>query len=429
MKKEKIKSLIIILIAFLFIVIKMGYESYAIEQANVVENTQKSIIQTNISKIADKVYTGSSITPGITIKDGNYILKNGKDYTISYSNNKNIGKATITITGKGNYIGTVKKTFNIVQRNIKNANVSKISTYKYTGEQKKPKVVVKYGGKKLTNGKDYTVSYKNNKNPGKATIYIKGKGIYTGTITKTFYIKLKTPTVKKVSNKTKTSLKITWKKDTKVSGYVLYMANSKNGKYKKIKTIKSNKTTSYTKKGLKKNKSYYIKIKSYKTVKGKKIYSNYSSAKTNARLLASKTLKSKSNTNRNKNLKLAAKACNGIVLKPGQQFKWSKVVGKASKAKGYKKATVFVGGKSVKGYGGGVCQISTALYQSAKASKLKIIERHTHSKAVSYAKKGQEATVAHGSKDLIFKNNKSYSIKIVITTYKGQCTCKFYRVS
>ena len=84
-----------------------------------------NIIQKNITKIstinvntANKKYTGNKITTSVVLKDGNYTLVNGKDYTVSYSNNKNYGTATITITGKGGYAGKITKTFKIVPKTI-----------------------------------------------------------------------------------------------------------------------------------------------------------------------------------------------------------------------------------------------------------------------------------------------------------------------
>ena len=119
---------------------------------------------------------------------------------------------------------------------------------------------------------DYTVSYKNNKKVGTATITIKGKGDYAGTVTKTFKINPVKTSVKKITAGKK-SLKVTVsKKSTQVSGYQIQYSTSKKFKSAKTKTIKSYKTTSATIKSLKAKKTYYVRVRTYKTVNGKKYY-------------------------------------------------------------------------------------------------------------------------------------------------------------
>lgn len=306
------------------------------------------------------------------------------------------------------------------------------SVHTYTGGERKPYVKLYNKGKRLKENRDYTVTYKNNINTGKATIIVQGKGKYTGTIKKYFYIAPKKAIINSVMFNAKfTNATITWEKDSQASGYAIYMSESKDGEYTKIKNITSKKITTYTKKGLDSDKMYYFKIRSFRTINGKRVYSKkYSNPKSNTGLLAEVTLTSSSSgTNRNYNLSLASKKMNGTVLKPGETFNWFNVVGSASKAKGYKLAIIFENGKSVNGYGGGVCQVSTTLYQASLKAGLKIVERHTHSKPVSYTSSGKDATVAYGSKNLRIKNNKEYSIKLVTTSNKGSTTCKIYRIA
>ena len=78
--------------------------------------------------------------------------------------------------------------------------------------------------------------------------------------------------------------------------------------------------------------------------------------------------------------------------------------------------------------GGGICQISTNLYQCAKKANMKIIERHTHGKEVTYIKSGEDATVTYGLRNLIFQNIYKYPIKINVTTYENVTICKFYKI-
>ena len=130
-------------------------------------------------------YDGKAKTPSVTVKVNGKTLKKDTDYTVSYSNNTKVGTAKVTITGKGNYTGSVSKTYSI-KNNFKKATVSGISTKAFTGKNITQNITVKYNGKTLKNSTDYTVFYSNNKNICTATVKISGKGSYTGTITKTF---------------------------------------------------------------------------------------------------------------------------------------------------------------------------------------------------------------------------------------------------
>ena len=147
-------------------------------------------------------YDGKAKKPGVTVKLNGKTLKNGTDYTVSYSNNIKVGTAKVTITGKGNYTGSVSKTYSI-KNNFKKATVSGISTKAFTGKNITQSITVKYNGKTLKKGTDYTVSYSNNKKIGTATVKIAGKGSYTGTITKTFKINPAKQEIQKLTAKSK----------------------------------------------------------------------------------------------------------------------------------------------------------------------------------------------------------------------------------
>lgn len=317
--------------------------------------------------------------------------------------------------------------------NINNLKVKiDTSNHTYTGEERKASVKIYNEGKRLKEGADYELSYKNVVNTGTAQVTIKGINDYSGTIKKKYKIVPKKAKLKEVLMNTKnTQATLKWKKDPQADGYVIYRATSKEGKYEKIKNVYGTDRTSYTVKKLNSKKTYYFKIRTYKMFGEEKGYSKkYSEPKTNTGIIAKVTLTSTSSSkNRNTNLKVASKAINGTVLKPGQTFNWFKVVGPATVSKGYKSATVFVNKKAVPGVGGGICQVSTTLYQSAKKAGLKIVERHTHSLPVTYTTKGKDATVAYGVKNLRIKNNKKYSIKIVAKTDKNKTICEIYKVN
>ncbi|MCR5846590.1 MAG: S-layer homology domain-containing protein [Lachnospiraceae bacterium] len=153
-----------------------------------IVKTAKNVSELTVDAISNHTYTGSAITPALTIKDGSTALVKGTDYTVSYSNNVNVGTATATITGKGNYTGTRKVTFKIVAKAISKATIDSIPDQKFTGSAITPEVTVKDGSKTLTKGTDYTVAYSNNTNVGTATVKITGKGNYTGSKSTTFKI-------------------------------------------------------------------------------------------------------------------------------------------------------------------------------------------------------------------------------------------------
>lgn len=131
---------------------------------------------------ANKVYTGSAITTEVTISDGNTVLREGTDYTLSYENNINAGIATVTATGMGNYDAesSISTTFLISPRHIKDVSVAAIPNETYDGNPKTPDVTVTNGTTPLIKGTDYNVTYSNNTNAGTADVTIDGIGNYTG---------------------------------------------------------------------------------------------------------------------------------------------------------------------------------------------------------------------------------------------------------
>ena len=222
-------------------------------------------------------YDGKAKKPGVTVKLNGKTLKNSTDYTVSYSNNTKVGTATVKITGKGNYTGSVSKTFKI-KNNFKKATVSGISNKSYTGKNITQSITVKYNGKTLKNGTDYTVSYSSNKKIGTATVKIAGKGSYTGTITKTFKINPAKQEIQKLTAKSKAFF-VDWAKKGSASGYeIQYATNSKFTSAKKV-TITSNKTDKTTVSKLSGKKKYYVRVRSYTTVKGTKYYGAWSASK------------------------------------------------------------------------------------------------------------------------------------------------------
>ena len=222
-------------------------------------------------------YDGKAKKPGVTVKLNGKTLKNGTDYTVSYSNNTKVGTAKVTITGKGNYTGSVSKTYSI-KNNFKKATISGISNKSYTGKNITQSITVKYNGKTLKKGTDYTVSYSSNKNIGTATVKITGKGSFTGTITKTFKINPAKQEIQKLTAKSKAFF-VDWAQKGSATGYeIQYATNSKFTSAKKV-TITNKKTDKTTVSKLSGKKKYYVRVRSYTTVKGTKYYGAWSASK------------------------------------------------------------------------------------------------------------------------------------------------------
>ena len=222
-------------------------------------------------------YDGKTKTPSVTVKVNGKTLKKDTDYTVSYSNNTKVGTATVKITGKGNYTGSVSKTYSI-KNNFKKATVSGISTKAFTGKNITQSITVKYNGKTLKKGTDYTVSYSSNKNIGTATVKIAGKGSYTGTITKTFKINPAKQEIQKLTAKSKAFF-VDWAQKGSATGYeIQYATNSKFTSAKKV-TITNKNTDTKTISKLSGKKKYYVRVRSYTTVKGTKYYGAWSASK------------------------------------------------------------------------------------------------------------------------------------------------------
>lgn len=132
------------------------------------------------------------------------------------------------------------------------------------------------------------------------------------------------------------------------------------------------------------------------------------------------------NQKRTTNLRLAANKINGTVLMPGETFSYNKVVGERTIAAGYQEAPIYVSGKVVDGLGGGICQITTTLYNAVVYANLEIVERSNHQFVPSYAPASRDATVVYGSIDFKFKNNRNYPIKILCSVQNGIANFQIY---
>lgn len=234
-------------------------------------------------------YAAKEFKPAVTVSYSGKELQAEKDYTVVYSNNKNAGTATAAVSGIGEYTGTVEKTFTIKKADNKITASSQTKVYS-TSKQTFKLDVERKGKAKLTyksNSKKITVS-----SSGKVTIPAKFIGKATITITasstgnynkaqKKITIKVN-PTktsLKALSNPSAKKMKVTWKKNSSGTGYqIMYATDSKFTKNKVTKLIKKNGTVSASY-SVKKGKTYYVKIRTYKTVNDVKYYSGWSKAK------------------------------------------------------------------------------------------------------------------------------------------------------
>ncbi len=135
-----------------------------------------------------------------------------------------------------------------------------------------------------------------------------------------------------------------------------------------------------------------------------------------------------SNVNRNNNLVLSSKKLNETIVNPGEIFSYNQTIGKRTIAAGYKEAKAYANGKVVLDVGGGICQLSSTLYNSVLLSNLEVVERRSHYFKTSYLPAGLDATVSWGTVDLKFKNNRKYPIKIVSEAQDGVVKVRIYGI-
>ena len=262
------------------------------------------------AQAADCTYTGKSLKPEVIIKDGSVKLKQGTDYTISYSDNTKPGTGKAIIKGIGNYTGETVAYFEIQKKNSttdsgekdqktdqKKDNTTEKSGQKITGISSSYKKAYNssFTLKPKAKGK---ITYKSNNTKvatvnSKGKVKIKGTGKVTITITAketsaykkqtkkvTIYAVPGKRDIKKLSSGKK-KLTVQWKKDNRSDGYqVQYSTDKKFKKNVKNVVIGKKQTTKQTIKKLKTGKKYYVRIRSYKKINGKKYYGTWSSKKT-----------------------------------------------------------------------------------------------------------------------------------------------------
>lgn len=134
------------------------------------------------------------------------------------------------------------------------------------------------------------------------------------------------------------------------------------------------------------------------------------------------------NYNRSNNLSVAASKIDGTIIMPGETFSYNQVVGERTIAAGYKEAGAFAGGGVVQSVGGGICQVSSTLYNTALLANLEITDRSNHAFLTGYVPESRDATVSWGSLDFQFKNTRKYPIKIEAYAENGICEVTMYGI-
>ena len=224
------------------------------------------------------VYDGTYKKPAATVTFDGKVLQAGKDYTISYRNNLNVGVATVIATGMGDYTGYTSKNFTITKCAMAGGTVSVASSVSFTGSNITPSVTVKVAGRTLTSGTDYTVSYSNNKNVGTSNVYVYGKGNYSGSLSAKFDIVPAKQQIQKLETRYK-GFFIDWAQKGSATGYDVEYSVNANMSGAVSKHLTANKPDTLTVSGLSGDKTYYVRVRSYTNTNGKVYYGAWSDIK------------------------------------------------------------------------------------------------------------------------------------------------------
>ena len=263
-----------------------------------------SVINFAVNNIKDRTYTGKKQTPSIQVSYRGKKLKSGRDYTISYANNRNKGQAKVIIHGIGKYVGHRTVNFKIKPVSIQNVQL-KYSSKTYTGKKvtqtNSTVVQATVKGKKntLVKGRDYTITYANNRKVGTATLTVKGKGNFRGTIQKNFNIIPQRPEITSIKENSKNEMVIQWlSRENQFDHCQVQISRSadfsKNTATLYCSVNSGKKYTSVSFASLRNKTTYYVRVRGCKRVNRTRIYSKWSPVRKFKSLVRKDGLNSKS---------------------------------------------------------------------------------------------------------------------------------------
>ena len=228
-------------------------------------------------------YRGRGIKPTVTVKSGSTMLTKGTDYTVSYSNNINVGTATITVTGKGKYSGKTTKTFTVKPLDV-SSSYAKLSipyaSYTFTGKAITPAVKFTFKDGSVIPAADYKVTYSSNIKVGKAKITLTALSAnIRGSWTKTFVVKPAKQTITGITT-SKGLFRIYWNKDLQASGYQVLYCKDKNFEkdVHSWTTFDLDNTVEGFSRVPQSGETWYVKVRSF-TAQNNTRYGNYSAVK------------------------------------------------------------------------------------------------------------------------------------------------------
>ncbi len=227
-------------------------------------------------------YDGKEHVPAVSVKSGDKELVEGTDFTVSVSHDiTGIGDKNMIVTYLGNYEGKSSLKYSIAPCNIKNAAITGIKNKAYTGSAINQDFNVTWGDLTLTEGKDYTVKYTDNVNTGQARVTLTGIGSYTGSVSKTFIIVPKKQVMSSFTSSMNGKAVAKWEKDATADGYQLQYTTSTTYEESASAYINIDKNSTVSKEitGLKCGTKYYVHVRAYKIVDGKKYYGTWSYSK------------------------------------------------------------------------------------------------------------------------------------------------------
>ncbi len=231
------------------------------------------------TKYEEYTYTGEEIQPAVIVKLSNTKLTRDTDFTVSYTDNVNVGTATITVSGIGGYTGNASKTFKVKARSVTDKSF-KVTVKSGTRAGSQPQFSVTYNDKALVNDKDYTYTVSGNNKAGYKTgkLKIKGKGNFCDNDIVEFNVYPTKVTGIKAKNVKQNSLDLTWnsKSSENVSGYRVYKADNASGK--NLKLLKAVGTNSVSLDDVDSATKYYFFVVAYKTNDGKTVTGDRSNA-------------------------------------------------------------------------------------------------------------------------------------------------------